>query len=281
VLGLTKREIDRRFDEIVEYAELEEFIDTPVQHYSSGMRVRLGFAVSAHMDPDVLLIDEVLAVGDRGFKAKCFNTIGDLLQDAAVVFVSHSMAQIVRVCSEVMVLERGQAEYVGNDIGNGVELYHNKFDTPDKKLVSDGRVDIVDVEVHADGQVARMSEDSRLNFRSGDDLTVIIKARVDPSLDRVDFGLVFWNQYFVPVLSTKSIFDDIKIPVKNGLLTAKVTIPKLWLSSGLHSFKVVVFDDQRRDRYASVDNAVTFNVQAREPFATGFIIPGEWSYDYS
>ncbi len=91
VLGFTRQEIDEKFDSIVEFSEIAEFLDTPVQNYSSGMKVRLGFAVAAQMEPDVLLIDEVLAVGDTGFRMKCLNRIHELLESSAVIFVSHSM----------------------------------------------------------------------------------------------------------------------------------------------------------------------------------------------
>src|SRR3990172_12206671 len=89
--GLSKKEIDRKFDDIVAFSELGDFIDTPVKHYSSGMNVRLGFAIAAQMRPDVLLIDEVLAVGDIGFSTKCLNAIGEIIENSAVIFVSHSV----------------------------------------------------------------------------------------------------------------------------------------------------------------------------------------------
>jgi lipopolysaccharide transport system ATP-binding protein len=113
VLGLTKKEIDAKFDEIVDFAEIEEFIDAPVRSYSSGMQVRLGFAVASTLDPDVLIIDEVLAVGDQNFKSKCYQKIGKIIGKTAVIFVAHNMAQITRICSKVMLLERGCRLYSG------------------------------------------------------------------------------------------------------------------------------------------------------------------------
>lgn len=96
VLGLTEKEIRAKFDEIVAFSELEEFIDTPVQYYSSGMKVRLGFSVAAHTEPDVLILDEVLAVGDAGFQIKSYNKMKEVMKNSAVIFVSHSMPQITR-----------------------------------------------------------------------------------------------------------------------------------------------------------------------------------------
>src|SRR5688572_17263205 len=98
VLGLSKREIDAKLEEIIDFAEIREFIDMPVQSYSSGMQVRLGFAVATALNPDVLLLDEVLAVGDASFRNKCYNRIGSLRQRAATIFVSHTMDQVCQVC---------------------------------------------------------------------------------------------------------------------------------------------------------------------------------------
>jgi lipopolysaccharide transport system ATP-binding protein len=122
VLGLTTKEISARLDEIVDFAEIGEFIDTPVQSYSSGMQVRLGFAVATALQPDVLLLDEVLAVGDAAFRAKCYERLARLRDRAAFVLVSHDADQIARVCSRVLVLERGIERYLG-DVGQGLTVY--------------------------------------------------------------------------------------------------------------------------------------------------------------
>jgi lipopolysaccharide transport system ATP-binding protein len=109
ILGMKKAEIDRKFDQIVSFAETEQFIDTPVKRYSSGMSVRLAFAVSAHLEPEILLLDEVLAVGDAGFQAKCLERIRSLReQGGTILLVSHNMASIVSLCSRVLWLEAGR-----------------------------------------------------------------------------------------------------------------------------------------------------------------------------
>ncbi len=128
VLGMSRKQVERRFDEIVAFAELGEFIDSPLQSYSSGMKVRLGFSVAAHMEPDVLLIDEVLAVGDVGFRAKCYNRIHDLAARTAVVFVSHSMQHVSRLCSRAMVLHRGQVLTSSSDVPSAIRDYLGLFE---------------------------------------------------------------------------------------------------------------------------------------------------------
>lgn len=122
VLGLSRAEIDRRMDDIIEFAELRDFIDTPVQSYSSGMSVRLGFAVASTLDPDVLILDEVLAVGDAAFRAKCYKRIGEIRKRAAVIFVSHNMEQVARICDTALVMSKGTVAYLG-PVDEGIQTY--------------------------------------------------------------------------------------------------------------------------------------------------------------
>jgi lipopolysaccharide transport system ATP-binding protein len=109
ILGMKKRHMDRKFDEIVAFAEIDRFIDTPVKHYSSGMYVRLAFAVAAHLDPEILLVDEVLAVGDASFQKKCLGKMGDVAKEGrTVLFVSHNMGAISRLCPRALLLDEGK-----------------------------------------------------------------------------------------------------------------------------------------------------------------------------
>jgi lipopolysaccharide transport system ATP-binding protein len=114
ILGMTKREIARKFDEIVAFAEIEKFLDTQVKHYSSGMYVRLAFAVAAHLDPEILLVDEVLAVGDMNFQKKCLGKMGDVARAGrTVVVVTHQMNQIRRLCDRVVWVDSGSIKTTG------------------------------------------------------------------------------------------------------------------------------------------------------------------------
>lgn len=127
VFGLSKSEIDSKFKDIVEFSELEEFIDTPVQNYSSGMRVRLGFAVAAHVTPDILLIDEVLSVGDWGFQRKCLNKIGELRKNGtATILVSHNMQVVSTLSDKAILLNKGEATYFDN-VAGAIKEYSRGF----------------------------------------------------------------------------------------------------------------------------------------------------------
>lgn len=114
ILGMSRSEIKRKFDEIVDFAGVEKFLDTPVKRYSSGMQVRLAFAVAAHLEPEILVVDEVLAVGDQAFQNKCIRKMEDVSQEGrTVLFVSHNMAAVEALCSEAMLLDAGRLDYRG------------------------------------------------------------------------------------------------------------------------------------------------------------------------
>lgn len=126
ILGMSRKEIQAKFDEIVDFAEVEKFLDTPVKRYSSGMYVRLAFAVAAHLEPDIFIVDEVLAVGDAAFQKKCLGKMNDVTgQGRTVLFVSHNMGQIKALCEKTIVLNKGKIIFNG-DINEGVSVYYNK-----------------------------------------------------------------------------------------------------------------------------------------------------------
>ena len=134
ILGMKKREIDRKFDEIVAFAEMEKFIDTPVKYYSSGMYVRLAFAVAAHLEPEILLVDEVLAVGDAAFQKKCLGKMGNVAKEGrTVLFVSHNMAAVSGLCKRGIVLECGKIAYSGS-VDDAISYYGSLIDSINYQL---------------------------------------------------------------------------------------------------------------------------------------------------
>ncbi len=157
ILGMSRRDIDRKFDEIVDFAGVEKFIDTPVKHYSSGMGLRLGFAVAAHLEPEILIVDEVLAVGDTAFQKKCLNKMQNVGQDGrTVLFVSHNMPAVTRLCPRTVLLERGAVlidgpsyevvgAYLRSDAGTTAERrWHNLEGAPGNEVVRLMSVSILD-----------------------------------------------------------------------------------------------------------------------------------------
>lgn len=137
ILGMKKKEIEAKFEEIVAFSEVEKFLDTPVKFYSSGMYVRLAFAVAAHLEPDILIVDEVLAVGDAAFQKKCLGKMKDVAgQGRTVIFVSHNMPSVLALCSKVAVMKAGELTYFG-DTMVGVDKYQTEAVPELKRQISD------------------------------------------------------------------------------------------------------------------------------------------------
>lgn len=163
ILGLSRNEVDREFHRIVDFSGLESFIDTPVKRYSSGMYVRLGFSVAAHVEPDVLLVDEVLAVGDAQFRQKCAERISELRSiGTTIIFVAHNLYLVRSVCDTVAFLERGQVQEYGDTV-NVINAYEawlqsqqitttdNRRFSPDGRLDQPSTIDILEVDIEDGG----------------------------------------------------------------------------------------------------------------------------------
>jgi lipopolysaccharide transport system ATP-binding protein len=236
ILGLSKREIDKKFDSIVDFAENGDFIDTPVQNYSSGMKVRLGFAVAAHLEPDILFIDEVLAVGDVGFRTKCYRHISGLLQKIAVIFVSHSMPIVNRYCSSVLVLNRGKKIYKGNNY-RGIETYFSLFKKEEgREIVADERNYINNFTLmdKNNGTMDRVKHSSTL--------CVTLSGALDPAKKHVFFNLLFLNRDLQVVAVCKSDIYSIDNP--GGYFSLTVELAPFILSPGNYRVSFQAFDEQ-------------------------------------
>ncbi len=142
ILGMRKNEIKKKFDEIVEFAECGKFIDTPVKRYSSGMYVRLAFAVAAHLDPDILIIDEVLAVGDISFQKKCLGKMSEVSKEGrTILFVSHNLPSIVNLCNKGLVLDKGSVSYSG-DAASAVNNYTKSTKDSEERAINNGKASV-------------------------------------------------------------------------------------------------------------------------------------------
>jgi lipopolysaccharide transport system ATP-binding protein len=158
IMGMTKAEIYRKFDEIVEFAEVERYIDTPVKRYSSGMIVRLGFAIAAHLDPEILVVDEVLAVGDAEFQKKAIGKMQDVsrYQGRTVLFVSHNMGAVKELCTSGILINKGQIHFKGS-IENTINMYLNKGENigaiANDIILRKTGIQIIDIEKEQDGHI--------------------------------------------------------------------------------------------------------------------------------
>ncbi len=213
ILGLSRKEIDRKFDSIVEFAELAKFIDTPVKRYSSGMYARLGFAVAAHSDPDLLLVDEVLAVGDAAFQRKCYDFIHSFVTGGhTAIFVSHSMYAIEQLCTRLIWLESGRVAMAG-DTRPVLTAY---LDSVEKRLMAeridrDGAADVVRM-----GAVVftDSSGGERDTFCTGDDIVVRLEYETKGAVERPHFSLaVVGPDGGGPLIRASMLVDD-KAPAR-------------------------------------------------------------------
>ena len=199
LLGMKAAEIRAAFDAIVEFAEVGKFLDTPVKRYSSGMYVRLAFAVAAHLKPEVLLVDEVLAVGDAAFQRKCLGKMSDVAQGGrTVLFVSHNMAAVANLCSRCLLLHKGEVAYFG-DTEEAVRryLHHAPGERQTDLRTRDDRGGTGDVRITAI-DIASASEDTHA-IRSGDRLRVVLSYASDRPLRRPRFLVGIYDHLNLPL----------------------------------------------------------------------------------
>lgn len=239
ILGLTKKETDLLLDSIIEFAEIGEFIDAPVQSYSSGMKVRLGFSVAIHIKPDVLLIDEVLAVGDIGFVMKCFNKIDELLANTAIIFVSHNMQQISRVCSQVMLIDRGLTIYNGNNVSEAIDEYYSSFKFPESSFVHNDEVSLNKIrlnntDIHGVGSLVRVQRLTNLDIE--------LEFEINAAYKNPELKIVFCDRELRSVATFISDDKSTKIINKNGHVSVRVHFSEIPFSKGVFSITVGLTD---------------------------------------
>jgi homopolymeric O-antigen transport system ATP-binding protein len=190
ILGMSKAEISKKFDEIVAFAEIEKFLDTPVKRYSSGMYVRLAFAVAAHLEPEILIVDEVLAVGDAQFQQKCLGKMEEVGKEGrTVLFVSHNMAVINRLCPRCVYLERGRVANIGAtpDVIEGYLTAGFSANQTGEIIFTGGE----DKDVHfISARTVGMDGIPRTCFRSDEDIHVILTYQVKRQMSGVNISLV-------------------------------------------------------------------------------------------
>jgi len=239
ILGMTKREIDKKFQDIVDFAEIGEFIDTPVQSYSSGMKVRLGFAIAAQIEPDILLIDEVLAVGDVGFRAKCFNAISRISKNAAIILVSHTMPQVARVCSNIVVLNHGKATYTGKDVPKGIEHYYSHFESQKGVVTGSGRATIHKIELESKGK----KDIQQINYL--DDLCVHLYLTVAPEIKQPVVFIGFLSKELQIIAQCSSLYNKVKLKNTGGQMHITVKFPAVNFNPGVYLLSSSVLDENQ------------------------------------
>jgi len=258
ILGMKKSEIARKFDEIVAFSEVEKFIDTPVKHYSSGMYVRLAFAVAAHLEPEILLVDEVLAVGDAQFQKKCMGKMGDVAKEGrTILFVSHNMAAVENLCSRCVYLKDGRVSSDGLS-KEVIEFYLDGV----KDACSDVPVaDRIDRGGSGGIKVVRLNVKRKgcISFELGysSEISEPGALRFALSINRVNSGcLTYLDSACVEALPVRM--------AKQGTVTVSLS-PDFQLASGTYFINVAVFRGQVLEDH--VQTAASFVVDGENPFA--------------
>lgn len=293
ILGMTKKEIKSKFDEIVDFSGVERYIDTPVKRYSSGMYVRLAFAVAAHLESEILIVDEVLAVGDAEFQKKCLGRMRDVsIKDGrTVLFVSHNMGAIRGLCSRAMLLETGQMKTAGS-VEDVVSLYYKNEDSLTGKFIV-GRFDKSEKVVVEEVIIKNQYDKNTETFDVGDDIIVEAKVYAEEEFiePNVWFAIKSKFGHFITVANT--MLDGYRPGIlKKGYNTFKITFKNLpllpqeyYLSFGMRTMdgkeflmqskEVGLFVVSTRMIDIGVDGALAEEIASD---STSPIIPYEWNF---
>jgi lipopolysaccharide transport system ATP-binding protein len=276
ILGMKRVEIERKFDEIVAFSEIEKFIDTPVKHYSSGMYVRLAFAVAAHLEPEILLVDEVLAVGDMAFQNKCLGKMNNVAGEGRTVFfVSHNMAVVQSLCSRVVLVDGGRIIADGDPLpmieqySSQVQAGNGIFDlTNHSRSGGDGRVRIEQLRII----------DATLRPTPSVPMGSMLGFEIDFSseipLDRGEFLIAIFNNLMQRVCRLSSAQSGFFVDEEMRKGTIRCFMPSVNLTAGRYYLNVVIAGRNRREWYDSCAQAAAFDVLEADVFGTGRVPDG-------
>jgi lipopolysaccharide transport system ATP-binding protein len=258
ILGLGKKEINAKLDEIVDFAEIDDAIDAPVRTYSSGMQVRLGFAVAAILvQPDVLILDEVLAVGDMSFTIKCLNVVRQLADRSAVVFVSHNVQMVSQFCSDIMLLKNGQVQILTSNVSKGIEAYLSAREHT-VQLSGSGEVEVGD-EVLWTTTMGEIQTPRSINTDESIGVTLSFSTSETANLAQLIIGLKDNSGRPVATIYPENNSGDI-LELPTGKHRYKFEIGVLGLTPGKYHFSAIVRGINSGRVYVLKDGILPFTV---------------------
>jgi len=271
ILGMKKKVIDRKFDQIVDFSGVEKFIDTPVKRYSSGMKVRLAFSVAAHLEPEILIIDEVLAVGDAEFQNKCLDKMHNITQRGrTVLFVSHNMGAIMQLCPTSFLLEEGRIVASGSSkevVNQYLSSIFRAVDSTDLRNApvrsGDGRLQFI-----AAG-LQREDGANTIMPVSGRPVDVVLDFVSHRALSRVQFKFTIFNEMGIAVTHCSVESSGQNFNVSKGRGRVVCHIPKLPLPLGQYKISAAAYDDMGKLDW--VPTACIFNFRASNFFKVPFV----------
>ena len=279
LMGMRRREITAKLDSIVEFAGVEQFIDTPVKHYSSGMYLRLGFSIAAHLDPDILLLDEVLAVGDAAFQAKCLDRVTELKRaGTTIVFISHNLHAVSRLCQRTLLLRRGEILSAGptNEVIAEYEriLFNLTPSAPhgDPIIEQPQAAEIVSL-AFCDSYNRRTN-----SFRTGDSLRAVVEYKVTEPIEDAVIEVYFYSVFGNMHCHFSTLAEGERLSLVPGEGAIEFFCPEVALEAA--TFNVDVGIKRRGTRAAEfVDckRAAVLNVTLGKPILGAFHVPHSWT----
>jgi len=287
IIGMTKKEISRKFDEIVAFSGVEKFIDTPVKYYSSGMYVRLAFSVAAHMEPDILLIDEVLAVGDADFQKKCLGKMEQVTKEAGrtIFFVSHNMAAIKQLCTKCILLENGEVKMSG-DTNEVVDYYISQIGRLSNTPIRDRHDRRGNQEIKLTDCYLQNPDGSRTNqVVCGESTTIVFEYECKPNinLDNVLVSTSIMNKDELSLCLCQNSLTKTNFSNVSGKGSFKCTLSKIPLVPATYHLNVQIIID-KVTQMDHLINAFSFDVLDGDFYGRGsdikhsqFYIEQQWS----
>lgn len=263
LLGLSKREVDAVFDDIVEFSELGDFINMPVKHYSSGMYMRLGFSVAIHIQPDILIVDEILAVGDQAFQAKCLDRIHEMkYQGVTFIMVSHDLNMMRRMCNRLIWLEHGKLKQDGHvdEVADHYQVYTNQQQVSQEhshskyRRVGNGDIEITAVRILGENGVEETV------FRKGNRLTVEMDYIAHKPNLKAEFGLRFYRLDGIPVSGKYTSASGLEIEPEEGCGTLRYSMPVMPFTASPYLLTVLVKNREHGFTYDHHEQAYSFLV---------------------
>jgi ABC-2 type transport system ATP-binding protein len=282
ILGLSKKLVTERFDQIVEFAGLQDFIDTPVRNYSSGMYARLGFSVAVNVDPDVLLVDEVLAVGDEFFQKKCFDKMAEFkAAGKTIILVSHSLEQIENLCERSIFLHQGEVRSTGNtdkvlsDYLDYVKSKERAALAQDEGLAGGKRWGSGEVIIESARLLNAEGEESYL-FETGDKVEVEITYDVKKGVKKPVFGVAIFRNDGVYCYGINTKLDGFDIPELKKPGKISLVYDSMSLLNGSYRLSVAVFDSSAEHAYDFHERMSSFRVESKREDHGLVYFPHQW-----
>lgn len=270
ILGMKRWEINNKFKEIVEFAEVEKFLDTPVKHYSSGMYMRLAFAVAAHLEPEILLVDEVLSVGDVSFQKKCLNKMSSVSRDGrTIVYVSHNMDSLVNLCNRAIIVNNGKLTSVGTP-KELVSKYISDSESSTKTIFSERRNQYSDKKIVDDIFIYKDKGISKEVIEMGGPVKIVVKINIENYDKKYLVGIIFKSVYGQILMSTNTGMNTVgDNTLKKGEVV--LSIEKFPLTPGKYFIDISITDN----KYSRVDyvaNALVIEVIDNDVYKSGYLV---------